>query len=154
MQKDAKELMNKKKYYMLSHFGAVPWGREKKKKRRQRGDAGSRGGGCSPALRSMTPSLPTPCSCQNPPMSNTTWALPPARHCYKKKKKKKQQVKVHPICSASTEETEAISSSKRVTKLPFPKPVREREQGKAGGMQNIPMPSEHRGSVRRPTPAR
>lgn len=71
-----------------------------------------------------------------------------------KKKKKKQQVKVHPICSASTEETEAISSSKRVTKLPFPKPVREREQGKAGGMQNIPMPSEHRGSVRRPTPAR
>lgn len=32
MQKDAKELMNKKKYYMLSQFGAVPWGRGKKKK--------------------------------------------------------------------------------------------------------------------------
>lgn len=117
-----------------------------KKKRRQRGDASSRGGCCSPALRSMTPSLPTPCSCQNPPCQ-TLPGLCLRQGTATKKKKKKQQVRVHPICSASTEETEAISSSKRVTKLPFPKPSGSR--GRLEGCKTSKHPNALRASRER-----
>lgn len=125
MLKDAKELMNKKKKpYALPTSGL---GGKMKKKRRWRGRCRVR--------RRMLLSIPGA-------------AHPHAKHYLgfaSSKKKNKQQVRVPPSARQQQRRTKLFET--KVINLPFPNPLRELEQGKAGGRQSILRASPERAAA-------